>query len=68
MRHCGSAREEDRLKEVLEQVVVDDRLQHRGFFTRHDIRFKPDSRRPDHVAGDDRVPSDVDVIGINPTA
>lgn len=54
-------------EDVLEQVV-DDWMQHRGFFTRHNIRFKPSPEAADYVPDDDRVPSDVDILGIDPTA
>lgn len=52
-------------EDVLEQIV-DDYLQFKGYFTTHNLRFKP---RPDHelFEGDqDRVPSDVDVVGLHP--
>lgn len=52
-------------EDVLEQIV-DDYLKFRGYFTAHNVRFKP---RPDHLeynADADRVPSDVDVVGIRP--
>ena len=52
-------------EDVLEQIV-DDYLQFNGYFTTHNVRFKPDSARPDYVADQDRVPSDVDVVGYNP--
>ena len=52
-------------EDVLEQVV-DDYLQLRGYFTTHNLRFKPDKSHPKFVSAQDSVPSDVDVIGINP--
>ena len=51
-------------EDVLEQVV-DDYLQTQGYFTRHNLRFKPDPGHPQYVSRDDSVPSDVDVIGFN---
>lgn len=52
-------------EDVLEQIV-DDYLQLNVYFTIHNVRFKPSPDRPDYLANDDRVPSDFDVVGINP--
>lgn len=52
-------------EDVLEQVV-DDYLQFNGYFTQHNIRFRPDPAHPNYVADHDRVPSDVDVVGLHP--
>ena len=54
-------------EDVLEQVV-DDYLQLRGYFTRHNLRFKPDPGRRGFDPGQDSVPSDIDVIGYKPQA
>lgn len=53
-------------EDVLEQVV-EDYLQLRGYFTQHNLRFKPNSSHADFIQRDDAVSSDVDVIGYNPT-
>lgn len=53
-------------EDVLEQIV-DDYLQLNGYFTIHNVRFKPSPDHPDYVANDDRVASDVDVVGLHPT-
>jgi hypothetical protein len=53
-------------EDVLEQLV-DDYLQFQGYFTTHNVRFRP---RPDHadfVTNEDSVSSDVDVVGYHPT-
>jgi len=52
-------------EDILEQVV-DDYLQARGFFTRHNIKFRPRKDHRHFVSKDDSVPSDIDVIGVNP--
>lgn len=52
-------------EDVLEQIV-DDYLQLRGYFTRHNIRFRPRPDHPDYVSQQDSVTSDVDVVGYNP--
>lgn len=53
-------------EDVLEQVV-EDYLQLRGYFTQHNLRFKPDPSHADFLQRDDAVSSDVDVVGYNPT-
>ena len=52
-------------QDVLEQLV-DDYLQARGYFTRHNIRFRPRNTHRDYVQADDSVASDIDVIGVDP--
>lgn len=54
------------MKEDILEQVVDDYLQAKGYFTRHNIRFRPRNSHRDFVAKDDSVPSDIDVIGVNP--
>lgn len=39
---------------------------HKGYFTRHNIRFKPDSSHVDFEGRQDSVSSDIDVIAVNP--
>jgi hypothetical protein len=52
-------------EDVLEQLV-DDYLMHQGYFTRHNIRFKPFSTHADFKQRADSVASDIDVIGVHP--
>lgn len=52
-------------EDVLEQVV-DDYLQLNGYFTMHNIRFRPSTDHPQYVSKDDSVHSDLDVLGVNP--
>ena len=52
-------------EDVLEQIV-DDYLQFKGFLTTHNVRFRPSQDHPDHLAEQDRVFSDVDVVGYHP--
>jgi hypothetical protein len=52
-------------EDVLEQVV-DDYLKFKGYFTSHNVRFKPDPEHPEFVKDQDSVPSDVDVVGVDP--
>ncbi len=53
-------------EDVLEQVV-EDYLQSRGYFTRHNLRFRPSASHDDYVSNKDSVRSDVDVVGLHPT-
>lgn len=52
-------------EDVLEQIV-DDYLQFRGYFTTHNVRFRPRDDHPDYDGDQDRVYSDVDVVGYHP--
>jgi len=52
-------------EDVLEQLV-DDYLQLKGYFTRHNIKYRPDDRHPEYIKLQDSNHSDIDVIGINP--
>ncbi len=54
------------MKEDILEQVVDDYLQAKGYFTRHNLKFRP---RADHalfVKNQDSNHSDIDVIGIHP--
>jgi hypothetical protein len=53
-------------EDVLEQIV-DDYLQFEGYFTIHNVRFRPRADHPEYRGADDSVPSDVDVVGYHPT-
>ena len=53
-------------EDVLEQLT-DDYLMHEGYFTRHNIKFRPDKKKTEkYDQKKDSVPSDIDVIGIHP--
>jgi hypothetical protein len=54
------------LKEDVLEQIVDDYLQHRGYFTMHNIRFRPDPTHPEWDGRKDSVYSDIDVVGYNP--
>ncbi len=53
-------------EDVLEQVV-EDYLQFKGYFTTHNVRFRPRADRPEFNTRLDSVNSDVDVVGFHPT-
>jgi len=54
------------MKEDILEQLADEFLQSRGYFTMHNIKFRPDSDHPDYVPIQDSNNSDIDVIGINP--
>jgi len=52
-------------EDVLEQVV-DDYLKFNGYFTIHNVGFRPRSDHADYISTQDSVRSDVDVVGYHP--
>lgn len=54
------------MKEDILEQLVDEYLQHQGYFTRHNIKFKPDLEHAEYDSQQDSTSSDIDVIGINP--
>jgi hypothetical protein len=54
------------MKEDILEQLVEDWLQSRGYFTRHNLKFKPRSDHAEFAMQQDCVPSDIDVIGIHP--
>jgi hypothetical protein len=54
------------MKEDILEQLVDEYLQHFGYFTRHNIKFRPAEGCDGHDKQQDSVSSDIDVIGINP--
>lgn len=52
-------------EDVLEQIV-DDYLKFKGYFTIHNVGFRPSVDHPDYIASHDSVRSDVDVVGYHP--
>jgi len=54
------------MKEDILEQLVDDYLKFNGFFTAHNVKFKPDNTHPDYSGTQDCVASDVDVIGYHP--
>ena len=52
-------------EDVLEQIV-DDYLQMEGYFTIHNMKFKPSPSHADFNGRLDSVASDVDVVGYHP--
>ena len=54
------------MKEDILEQLVDDYLQEKGFFTRHNIKYRPDRGHPDYESRKDSNYSDIDVIGVHP--
>jgi len=54
------------MKEDILEQLVDDYLKFNGFFTVHNVKFKPSETHSDYSKQHDCVPSDVDVIGFHP--
>ena len=54
------------LKEDILEQLVEEYLQHRGYFTRHNDKFRPDQQHADYVTASDAVHSDIDILAIDP--
>jgi hypothetical protein len=54
------------MKEDILEQLVDDYLQTKGYFTRHNIKFRPRGDHPDFDKRLDSNHSDIDVIGVHP--
>jgi hypothetical protein len=54
------------MKEDILEQLVDDYLKASGFFTIHNVKFKPLPTDCEYVASDDCVASDIDVLGFHP--
>ncbi len=54
------------MKEDILEQLVDDYLQLEGYFTRHNIKFRPRADHPNFHTNKDSNHSDIDVIGFHP--
>jgi len=54
------------MKEDILEQLVDDYLQSRGYFTRHNLKFRPRHDHPQFDSKQDSNHSDIDVVGLNP--
>lgn len=54
------------MKEDILEQLVDDYLKSQGYFTTHNIKFKPDPRHKDYVSNQDSVASDIDILAVHP--
>lgn len=54
------------MKEDILEQLVDEYLQHKGYFTTHNVKFKPSKEHPDYNSRQDSVHSDIDVLAFHP--
>lgn len=54
------------MKEDILEQMVDEYLMHQGYFTMHNVKFKPFTDHPDFVRNQDSVASDIDIIALHP--
>lgn len=54
------------MKEDILEQLVDDYLLAKGYFTRHNVKFKPRTDHPEFISRDDSNHSDIDVLGYHP--
>ena len=54
------------MKEDILEQLVDDYLKFNGYFTIHNVKFRPSEKHPDYIKSADCVASDVDVVGFLP--
>ena len=54
------------MKEDILEQLTDDYLQVKGYFTQHNVKFRPDSSHVDFEKKKDSNHSDIDVLGFNP--
>jgi hypothetical protein len=55
------------MKEDILEQVVDEYLQHLGYFTRHNIKFRPDKNGDGHDTKQDSAHSDIDILAVHPS-
>ncbi|MDD9822416.1 MAG: NERD domain-containing protein [Gammaproteobacteria bacterium] len=54
------------MKEDILEQLVEDYFQRRGYFTLHNVKFRPGKERPDYQPRQDSVHSDIDVLAYHP--
>jgi hypothetical protein len=54
------------MKEDVREELMDEYLQTKGYFTRHNIKFRPRADHPDRISNQDSNHSDIDILGFNP--
>jgi hypothetical protein len=54
------------MKEDILEQLVDDYLKFNGFFTIHNVKFRPSDSHPEYIKAADCVASDMDVVGLHP--
>jgi hypothetical protein len=56
------------MKEDILEQLVEEYLQQKGYFTMHNIRFRPSDSDAEWDSKTDSVRSDIDIVGYNPCA
>ena len=54
------------MKEDILEQLVDEYLQHKGYFTIHNVKFKPCKEHAEYDSRQDSVHSDIDVLAYHP--
>jgi hypothetical protein len=54
------------MKEDILEQLVDEYLMHQGYFTMHNVKFKPRKDHADYLRLKDAVASDIDVLAVHP--
>ena len=54
------------MKEDILEQLVDDYLKSQGYFTSHNVKFKPDPKHKDFVSNQDSVARDIDILAVHP--
>ena len=52
-------------EDILEQIVDDWLISKEGAFTKHNVKFRPDSGRDDYNSKDDSSYSDIDILAVH---
>lgn len=55
-------------EDILEQIVEDFYASQKGWFVKHNVKYRPLLDDPDYISNKDSVHSDIDIIAYNPTA
>jgi len=54
------------MKEDILEQLVDDYYKHNGYFTRHNVKFKPSKNHSEYIKNQDSNDSDIDVLAFHP--
>ena len=55
------------IKEDILEQIVEGYLLHKGYFVRHNVKFRPNKEHPNFIPKEDSNHSDIDVLGYHPT-
>jgi len=66
LANINASRRRYAMKEDILEQLVEDYFQRKGYFTRHNVKFRPKETHRDYAKKEDCVHSDIDVLGYNP--